>query len=256
VDFSGSNNVKKRVVNVCIIALMLGVCTHSAKDRSDIPNSPNQEEVEEVLETTTAVAQVIDCKPELIVKESDQFKAYFSYANDSLRICDESFAECKLSKIGTVKCDGYYEVEYSFNLSGSIEGLYSGVPCVDTAKLDVINPYLVDIAGQQMIVEDAAYQSMQDKYYKLSYKTDSDIKISNEVFQYGIYSADIEGTVTYHVKTTEPSSALGLIERTNRVDLTPQAVRIRHSQAANSIYGYTIIRLPKGFSKEDLCRDV
>ena len=60
--------MKKRVVNVCIIALMLGVCTHSAKDRSDIPNSPNQEEVEEVLETTTAVAHVIDCKPEFIVK--------------------------------------------------------------------------------------------------------------------------------------------------------------------------------------------
>lgn len=57
-----------------------GVCIYLAKDRSDIPSSPNQEEVEEVLETTTAVAQVIDCKPELIVKESDQFKAYFSYA--------------------------------------------------------------------------------------------------------------------------------------------------------------------------------
>lgn len=248
--------MKKRVINVCIIVLMLGVCIYSAKDQSDIPNSPNQEEVEEVLETTTAVAQVIDYKPELIVKESDQFRAYFSYADDSLRICDESFAECKLSKIGAVKCDGYYVVEYSFDLSGSIEGLYSNVPCIESAKLEIINPYLVDIVGQQMIVEDSAYRSVQDKYYKLSYKTDSDIKISNEVFQYGIYSADIEGTVTYHVKTTEPSSALGLLERTNRVDLTPQAVRIRHSQAAGSIYDYTIIRLPKGFSKEDLCRDV
>ena len=248
--------MKKRVINVCIIALMLGVCIYSAKDRSDILNLPNQEEVEEILETTTAVAQVIDCKPELIVKESDQFKAYFSYANDSLRICDESFAECKLSKIGTVKCDGYYEVEYSFDLDGSIEGLYSDISHIDSAKLEVINPYLVDIVGQQMIVEDSDYRSMQDRYYKLSYKTDSDIKISNEVFQYGIYSADVEGTVTYHVKTTEPSSALGLLERANRVDLTPQAVRIRHSKAAGSIYGYTIIRLPKGFSKEDLCRDI
>ena len=235
---------------------MLGVCIYSAKDQSDIPNSSDQEEVEEILETAAAVPQVIDCKPELIIKESNQFRAYFSYANDSLRICDESFAECKLSKVDAVKHDGYYEVMYSFDLNGSIEGLYSDTPYIDSAKLEVINPYLVDIVGQQMIVEDSDYRSMQDRYYKLSYKTDSNVKISNEVFKYGVYSADVKGTVVYHVQTTEPSSALGLLERTNRVDLTPQAVRIRHSYAADSIYNYTIIRLPKGFNKEDLCRDI
>lgn len=255
-DFSGSNNVKKRVINVCIIVLMLGACIYSAKDQSNISNSPNQEEVDKILETTAAIAQIINDKPELIIKEAEQFRAYFSYANDSLRICDESFAECKLSKVDAVKYDGYYEVMYSFDLDGSIEGLYSGIPHIDSAKLEVINPYLVDIVGQQMIVEDSDYRSIQDRYYKISYKTDSNVKISNEVFQYGMYSADVKGTVVYSVKTTEPSSTLGLLERTNRVDLTPQAVRIRHSKAAGSIYDYTIIRLPKGFSKEDLCRDV